>query len=176
MDADMMTPMDAGMDAGACDPLTGAGGMVSMACRTCVENSSACSGDITSYSSDCTAYSSCLCACGGGRNCAQTCQSSITSTCQNDIQSLGTCAAQNCASECVGGGRDGGFSLDAGYVDGGTFPDGGNWCAALADCCPSLPFGQSQCTSLANTGNAPDCERTLQGAQGRGICLPPDGG
>jgi hypothetical protein len=176
MDANMMT-MDAGIDAGMCDPLAGVGGgMVSPQCRMCVENASACMSDLTNYSNDCTAYSTCICNCGNGRNCAMMCQSSVTMTCQNDIQAVGTCAAQNCQSECLGGGRDGGgFSFDAGTGDAGFLPDGGTWCGALAPCCASLT-GQAaslmgRCEMAAQAGNDNQCEQELSLAQRLGQCM-----
>ncbi len=56
------------------------------------------------------------------------------------------------------------------YVDAGTFTDGGNWCEAVSSCCPTLP-APTACTDAVNSGNGPDCENILTGAQGRGLCI-----
>lgn len=163
---DAGTPGDAGVDAGTCDPLEGAGAGASQACRMCVENAGACQGVLTAYQSDCTAYSQCVCACGGGASCANTCKGSATSACQTDIKDLLTCGAQACSSECGLGGSD-----------GGGLPDGGTWCGALAACCPDLPSSdQGTCTEAVSFGNQSVCERAVEMATSNGISCGGDAG
>ena len=151
-------PGDAGVnDAGTCNPVLPT--MGTTACRMCAENASACQADITTYQSDCSAYTTCLCGCDGGMTCPTTCRTDETTTCRTAIQGLTTCAEMACPTECA-------------PPDAGTFPDGGNWCSQLAGCCATLDAGtlETYCDRAVDAGNDAKCAQTFTAAQMAGDC------
>jgi hypothetical protein len=83
-------------------PYTGpscASGVVDQGCWGCLENS--CNGGC--LTSACNDFFTCFCNCAQGDNsCYEGCSTSISATCDQCVQGIGSCAQSSCSSTCGG--------------------------------------------------------------------------
>jgi hypothetical protein len=112
----------------------------------------------------CSAYLSCVCACGAtDAACFGACSSKVTADCTTCQTASSNCSTTNCATQC---------QKTTTSPDMAMSTTGGTQCALLAACCPNITNAtmRSGCEGTVANGNEMGCMYELQGEKAAGYC------